>query len=121
MEPRGSVLICDDDAMFAGLVRRVLTTDGWDVVGVVSMAADAIDFARVVHPGAVVMDISLAGMSGIEAIPALKEAGCTVVICSAFGSAADAAVRAGAVAVVDKSDVVTLPDVLAGLHTRAGA
>lgn len=115
----GSALICDDDAVFAGLIRRVLVTEGWEVVGAVSMAADAIDFARVVHPDVVVMDISLAGMSGIEAIPALREAGCMVVICSAFGSASDSALRAGAAAVVDKAEVVTLPDVLAASRAKA--
>ena len=115
----GRALICDDDAVFAGLIRRVLVTEGWEVVGAVSMAADAIDFARVVHPDVVVMDISLAGMSGIEAIPALREAGCMVVICSAFGSESDSALRAGAAAVVDKAEVVTLSGVLATLRAKA--
>ena len=121
MEPRGNVLICDDDAGFAGMIRRVLSSDGWNVVGVVSMAVDAIDFARVVHPDAVIMDISLAGMSGIEAIPALQEAGCAVVLCSAFSSSAGATARAGAAAIVDKSEIYTLPDVLAGLTAKADA
>ena len=115
----GTALICDDDAVFAGLIRRVLVTEGGAGVGAVSMAADAIDFARVVHPDVVVMDISLAGLSGIEAIPALREAGCMVVICTAFGSASDSALRTGAAAVVDKAEVVTLPDVLVALRAKA--
>jgi len=121
METHGSILICDDDPVFCGVARRLLIADGWEVIGAVTVAVDAIDFARVAHPDVVLMDISLAGMSGIEAIPALQEAGCQVVICSAFGTSASTALRAGAAAVVDKAELPSLSEVLESLVNASGA
>jgi CheY-like chemotaxis protein len=112
---RGTVLICDDDAVLRSLVERLLIQDGWVVTGSVENAIEAINLTRALRPDVVVLDVSMVGLSGIEAIPELVESGSVVVVCSAFADFSDSARRAGAAAVVDKSDLAGLPEVIAAV------
>jgi len=68
-----TVLICDDDALVGSVEERMLSEAGWKVVTIVSNAIDACDATRALRPDLVVLDSSMAGLSGIEAIPELVE------------------------------------------------
>ena len=119
MARKRTLLICDDDGTFCLEVARVLTDAGWEVIAEVGVATAAIAVARSVHPEVVLLDANLPGLPGVEAIPAIVEAGAAVVICSALGPGDGSALRAGASAVVDKADVAALPEVLASIFQPA--
>jgi chemotaxis response regulator CheB len=97
---RGTAVICDDDPLVRSVGSRLLGDDGWRVVGLVDRALDAIELARRLHPDVVVLDVSL-------------------VVCTAFGSFAESARRAGAAAVVDKAELGMLADVVAAAFPKA--
>ena len=62
-----SVLIVDDQAFFRSAAQAVLAvTPGFTAVGEAS-GEEAIDRVEELHPGLVLMDIHLPGISGIEA------------------------------------------------------
>jgi two-component system chemotaxis response regulator CheY len=117
----GKALICDDDAFLRSMVGQLLTDQGWEVVAAVETAVEAINLTRILHPDLVVIDVSLRGMSGVDAIPELVEAGAAVVVCTAFSGVSDHALHAGAMAVVDKSDLAALVGVLAAIPTKSNA
>lgn len=113
-------LVCDDDPLTRRVVGDLLHDTGFDVVAELDVATAAIDVARSVRPAVVVLDVSLLGMTGIEALPALRAVApdCAIVVYSSFDNARSEALAAGATAVVDK----TRPDDLeAALRTVAEA
>ena len=70
------VLIVEDNERNLKLVRDVLSHAGWDVVACGS-GEEGVELARSERPDAVLMDINLPGMSGVEALGALRAAGVT--------------------------------------------
>ena len=72
------------------------------------------------QPDVIVLDLSLPGMSGLQAIPILKLVSphSTVVVFSAYDIWRDACVDAGASAYVDKGDLEALSDVLQRVAAR---
>ena len=68
------VLIVDDHAPFRALARRVLTEDGFDVVGEAADGASAIDAARVLRPDVVLLDVRLPDLDGFRVARALVSA-----------------------------------------------
>ena len=114
---RPKALVCDDDALLRSYVRSVVTAHGWEP-DEAATALDAIDLAEMLHPDLVIMDLALAGMSGLEAIPRICACcpGSRIVVLSAFDQARDACLRAGAVAVVTKAELHHLDEVLDGLQ-----
>jgi DNA-binding NarL/FixJ family response regulator len=65
------VLIVDDHAPFRALARRLLTADGFDVVGEAADGASAIDAARALHPDVVLLDVQLPDVDGFRVAHAL--------------------------------------------------
>jgi two-component system invasion response regulator UvrY len=62
------VLIVDDQAFFRSAARAVLAvTPGFTAVGEADSGEDAVLRVAELHPGLVLMDIHLPGISGIEA------------------------------------------------------
>ncbi len=62
------ILIVEDDALIAAVDHLILETGGYDVVGVVANAEDALSIAAKTRPDLVVMDIHIArAIDGIEA------------------------------------------------------
>jgi two-component system response regulator DegU len=61
-------LIADDHDVVRAGVRHILETqDDWEVVGEASNGADAVRLSELLHPDAVVMDITMPVMSGLQA------------------------------------------------------
>ena len=63
------VMIVDDHKMFRDGLRGLINAEpGMEVVGEAVDGREAIEMARKVSPDVVVMDISMPGMNGIEAM-----------------------------------------------------
>jgi DNA-binding NarL/FixJ family response regulator len=89
MADRVSVLIADDQRLFAEALEAILSTDGR--IRVVGRAADgqsAVDLARETHPDVVLMDIAMPVMDGIEATRTIREELPTTRVVVLTGSAA---------------------------------
>jgi DNA-binding NarL/FixJ family response regulator len=61
----GPILLVDDDPVFRGLARRVLTASGFEVAGEAASVAEARAFARHTPPTAAMIDVGLPDGSGI--------------------------------------------------------
>ncbi len=69
------VLICDDHAVVRAGLRLILETQpDYVIVGEAGDGPDAVAQAGQTHPDVVILDLSLPGLSGLAAIPALHQA-----------------------------------------------
>ncbi|TZF79801.1 response regulator, partial [Cognatilysobacter lacus] len=67
------VLICDDHNLIrAGLHRLVASFDGIEVVGEASSADEAVMRTREVQPNVVLLDLSMPGRNGFDALDELR-------------------------------------------------
>lgn len=103
-------LSCNDDAPSRRAVAAILRRCGYDVVGDVRSAAEAIVAAAVGQPDAIVLDLGRTGDLGLGALDALHEAspGCAVIVVSSFETMRSAALEAGAYGFVGNSDLRAL-------------
>jgi DNA-binding NarL/FixJ family response regulator len=106
---RATMLLVDDTPDVRAVLR--LTTELDDRFEVVAEAADgseAIAFAAVHQPSAIVLDIMMPRMSGLQALPALRRISpASVIVCYSsriVEGVEDEAVRAGADAYITKRD-----------------
>ncbi len=61
------VLIAEDDYLVSLVIKRLLEESGHQVVGLAADGQEAFDMACSLHPDAVLMDIQMPGIDGIEA------------------------------------------------------
>jgi DNA-binding NarL/FixJ family response regulator len=62
------ILVAEDDAAFRAALAALLRADGrFDVVGEAANGREAIELARELRPDAVVMDIEMPDLDGVEA------------------------------------------------------
>jgi DNA-binding NarL/FixJ family response regulator len=123
------VLIADDSALVRVALRRFLAElPGIDVVGVSRDGADALVLASRLLPDAVLLDVAMPNLDGLEATRLLKARtpAPAVVICTIDDSdeLRSAARRAGADAVIRKRDLArrvegVLSALLLGAHQGA--
>ena len=66
------VLVVDDEAVLAEMVSMALRYEGWDI-GTAADGASAVAAARELRPDAVVLDVMLPDMSGLEVLAKLRE------------------------------------------------
>ena len=103
-----SVLIVDDHPLTRDALSALLGRHGFLVVGVASGGEEAIDLARRLQPRLVLLDLSMPGVSGLDALPRIRAAapGCEVVVLTASGTEENllAAIRAGAAGYLLKSE-----------------
>lgn len=67
------MLVDDHDVLLSGIKLWLSKVDNWEVVAEVSSGEEAIEVAKQVKPDLVLMDISMPGMNGIEALKKIKE------------------------------------------------
>jgi DNA-binding NarL/FixJ family response regulator len=68
------ILIVDDhDVMRGGLRSLLESRPGWQVCGEAANSTEAIEQAKILHPDVVVLDISMPGFSGLEAVPLIRK------------------------------------------------
>ena len=71
---RPRILLADDHGPIIQRVRALLQTD-YDVVGDVDNGADLVSEAERLNPDVIVLDISMPGLTGIQAAHELRESG----------------------------------------------
>src|SRR5207237_1213264 len=103
-----SVLIVDDHPLTREALGALLHQHGFAVVGQAADGEQAIGLARRLQPALVLLDLSMPGLSGLEALPRLREAlpDCEVVVLTASGTEENllAAIRGGAAGYLLKTE-----------------
>ncbi len=117
------VLICDD----VEAIRRLLTLivefrPGLHVVGEASTGTESIAQAKLLQPDVVLLDLSMPGMTGFDALPEIKLVApdAKVIVLSGFSAAvvADDVLAQGADQYIEKG---AAPDAIADAIQAAGA
>ena len=87
------ILVVDDDAQLAKLMRITLETRGYEVI-LARNGREALDCARSEHPDLLVMDVMMPEMDGFEALQKMKSdlsiAHIPVILLTALGRSTDA-------------------------------
>lgn len=120
-ESLSRVVVVDDHPLFVSGLVRMLSERGVTVVGTARSGEEALYLTGQLNPDVVLMDISLPGMSGVEATRQLRRAnpGVCVVILTVLAEEATLmeAIQAGAVGYLLKEAPVD--DIVAGLQAAA--
>jgi DNA-binding NarL/FixJ family response regulator len=112
------VYICDDSPEYRMLLRMVLADAGATVVGEGSDGGEALAGAAATEPSIVLLDLNMPGVSGLEALPKLRELlpeGVKIVVLTTSKAAESeqAAMDAGADAYVAKPiDATSVPKLI---------
>jgi CheY-like chemotaxis protein len=75
-----SILIVDDDRRFRGIARKMLESEGFDVVGEAHDGEAALVAARELAPDVVLLDVHLPDLDGFEVAERLAEPGGPAVV-----------------------------------------
>jgi len=107
-----TILVIEDDDTFSATLVRALKRRGYETVAASDVAA-AISLMETAAPAWVVLDLNLAGASGLALIPRLREIdpACRIVVLTGYASISTAvdAIKLGAVQYLAKPvDVDTL-------------
>jgi two-component system, NarL family, nitrate/nitrite response regulator NarL len=102
------VLIVDDHPLTRDALSALLTQHDFSVVGVADDGEQAIATVRELQPDLILLDLSMPGMGGLEALPILREAApdCEVVMLTASVAEENllASIRAGAAGYLLKTE-----------------
>ena len=102
------LLIVDDHPLTRDALASLLDQHGFDVAGQASDGTEAIALAAELDPDVILLDLSMPGLDGLDALPRLREAApaCEVVVLTASGTEANllAAIRGGAAGYLLKSE-----------------
>lgn len=100
------VFIAEDHPVLRERIASVLTRAGYSVIGTATNGSELIDAEATLQPDVIVVDISMPGVSGLEAASRIRGRGSkAVIVCLtgyAQGEMLQAAWDAGAVAYVAK-------------------
>jgi DNA-binding NarL/FixJ family response regulator len=68
------ILIADDNALFLGIAVEYLETHDWiSIVGRAFNGEDAVTMAKNIKPDVILLDLRMHGLSGLDAIPLIRE------------------------------------------------
>lgn len=120
---KGLVLVADDDAAMADAVKRFLVSYGYEVI----LAGDgwrALDSARARRPNAVLLDIGMPGMDGVEVlrhlVPEMPGTGFIMLSGNEDENVAKACLKIGALAYLSKpADLVKLESLIRSCILKA--
>jgi len=102
------LLIVDDHPLTRDALASLLDQHGFDVAGQASDGTEAIALAAELDPDVILLDLSMPGLDGLEALPRLREAAptCEVVVLTASEDEGNllGAIRAGAAGYLLKSE-----------------
>jgi DNA-binding NarL/FixJ family response regulator len=110
--PRIRVVVADDEAPVRALLGITLSMErDFQVVGEAADGMQAVSLIEQQHPDAVVLDLMMPVLAGLDAIPRIRECcpECRIVVFSALSAdqAASDALSRGADAYVEKTRFVT--------------
>jgi DNA-binding NarL/FixJ family response regulator len=101
-------LVVDDHPLTRSALAGLLEQHGFPVVGQAGDGEEAIELARRLQPDLVLLDLSMPGLGGLEALPRLRGAApaCEVVVLTASGTEENllSAIRAGAAGYLLKTE-----------------
>jgi DNA-binding NarL/FixJ family response regulator len=102
------VLIVDDHPLTREALAALLVQHEFEVVGEAGDGEEAVQLARQLRPELILLDLSMPGLNGLEALPRLREAApeCEVVVLTASGTEDNllAAIRGGAAGYLLKTE-----------------
>ncbi len=102
------ILLVDDHPLTREALASLLAQHGFTVVGEAADGAEALERAGELAPDLVLLDLSMPGMDGLEALPGIREAApnCEVVVLTASGTEENllAAIRGGAAGYLLKTE-----------------
>jgi DNA-binding NarL/FixJ family response regulator len=102
------VLIVDDHPLTRDALGSLLTQNGFELAGEASDGEEAIERARQLQPELILLDLSMPGMDGLQALPRLRQAApaCEVVVLTASVAEENllASIRAGAAGYLLKTE-----------------
>ena len=102
------ILVVDDHPLTRDALAELLAHNGFEVCGRGAGGAEAIRLAAELQPDVVLLDLTMPGMDGLEALPRLREAApaCAVVVLTAAEDEDNllGAIRAGAAGYLLKSE-----------------
>lgn len=73
MTPHPKVLIVDDNDLMRTLLRGILRSESYEIIGEAKNGAAALDFIAKSKPDIVFMDVIMPQMDGLEALQNIKE------------------------------------------------
>lgn len=104
-EPPIRVMIVDDSAIARAVLSRMIGADpGFEVIALAGNAGEALDALKSVHVDIILLDVEMPGASGLDALPAIIEAGQgarVLIVSSIAESGAETTVRALALGAAD--------------------
>ncbi len=110
-----SIVVCDGDELARRAVGQLVIEHGFDLVAEATMAVEAVQLCQVFHASAVVLGNELQGLSGLDVVPELEDAGVRVILVSNDDDALDRARGAGAFFAVARGDLDMLDRALAAI------
>lgn len=84
---RMTAIVADDNGSMRYLLKGLLSELGFKVVHLAANGADAVDAARKLHPGILCLDIDMPVMSGMDALPLVREASPQTAVVMVTGNA----------------------------------
>lgn len=119
MGPYTAVVLADQPSTYEA-VRAALDEAAFDVIGAAAGLTDAMALMRRTQPDVAVLDLALTGLNGLAAVHAFSEAApdCALLLLTPLAEVAEAAVRAGAFAVIDARDPARLQAAVRSMHVR---
>lgn len=108
-----TALICDDDPVVRGVVAEMVQAHGWEPAETAT-ARGALLLTELLGPDLVIMDVALAGMSGLEASARIRTECPTarILVLSSFEVPPETCRRVGAIGAIAKDELPRLESVL---------
>ena len=84
---REGVMIVDDSRFSRNVLRDILVSEGFEVVGEASDGLEAVQMAKEIRPEYIFLDVEMPKLDGLGALPRLLEndPGVNVIMCTALG------------------------------------
>lgn len=84
---RKRVIIADDTAFFRVALEDILSSGGYEVVGVATNGAEAVELATTLEPDLVILDVIMPEKNGLEAAREITALGLgsRIVMCTSLG------------------------------------